>query len=61
MSRVELMVRAAGKKTIGGVNRVIAPLVRFSVPPYGLMRRTGAKSLWHYWDGEYAPTCRLRS
>ena len=51
MSQVELMVRAAAKKTVDGVNRAIAPLVPFSVPPYGLMRRTGAKSLWHYWDG----------
>jgi SAM-dependent methyltransferase len=51
MSQVELMMRAAAKKTVGGVNRAIAPFVRFPVPPYGLMRRTGAKSLWHYWDG----------
>ena len=51
MSQVELMMRSAAKRTIGGVNRAMAPFVRFSVPPYGLMRRTGAKSLWHYWDG----------
>jgi SAM-dependent methyltransferase len=45
------MVRAAAKRTVGGVNRAIAPLVQFPVPPYALMRRTGAKSLWQYWDG----------
>ena len=51
MSQLELLVRAAAKKTLSAVNQAIAPVVPFPVPPYGLMRRTGPKSLWQYWEG----------
>jgi len=52
-SRSRLAAAAIAKALITGSQRILekSRLVGFPVPPYGLMRRTGPKSLWQYYAG----------
>jgi SAM-dependent methyltransferase len=64
MSQSSLVAKAVAKKLINGFQVMLgkSPLVDFPVPPYGLMRRTGPKSLWQYYEGglrSYLPIAAL--
>ncbi len=53
VSEPSLIARFVAKKLVSGFHVAIgkSPLVDFPVPPYDLMRRTGPKSVWQYFDG----------
>ena len=64
MSQSSLVAKAVAKQLINGFQVMLgkSPLVDFPVPPYGLMRRTGPKSLWQYYEGglrSYLPIAAL--
>jgi|RhiMetdeSRZDD1v2_1073273.scaffolds.fasta_scaffold18765_3 SAM-dependent methyltransferase len=51
-SELSLITRFLAKKLVSGFQLAIgkSPFVDFAVPPYDLMRRTSAKSLWDYYQ-----------
>ena len=53
VSEPSLIARFVVKKLVSGFHLAIgkSPLIDFPVPPYDLMRRTGGKSIWEYYDG----------
>jgi SAM-dependent methyltransferase len=53
VSERTLVARYLVKKLVNGFQQAIgkSPFIDFPVPPYELMRRTGGKTLWQYYDG----------